>query len=276
MKKIRKNSLFKACFWVAGLLAQACNEPSKGCLDLKATNFDVTAETDCDACCTYPNLRLQVGHYWEGDTLLALGGKYRIGTDSIQILDIQLYLSDFQVTNTDNGVSRVKDSVFLIRYADTLKVENSFALLGRKNGFDYKIGTFSGAGRVAQVSFTVGLGTVANGTNPNRMTLSHPLSIKADSMYLGAERQYIYQKIIFARAKDGVNFKDTVQVNITTAANVTVTAANNLVFKEGFDAVLPLRLYYRRLFEGVNFSSDKTTMANRIVSNTTSNLFSIQ
>ena len=51
-------------------LVMGCFEGEEGCLDARALNYDVTADTDCSGCCNYPELQLNFTHkvYLEKDT----------------------------------------------------------------------------------------------------------------------------------------------------------------------------------------------------------------
>ena len=49
-------------------LLSGCYEDRKGCLDLRATNFDIDADRECDGCCVYPQLRLVFEHKLSPDS----------------------------------------------------------------------------------------------------------------------------------------------------------------------------------------------------------------
>ena len=88
-----------------------CEPPTRGCLDIEATNLDVSADAPCeDDCCTYPQLVLTVnqeynGAIWRPDSAYQndLGYWFRIRS-------IVFYLSDF--TFFQNGTSyQITDSL---------------------------------------------------------------------------------------------------------------------------------------------------------------------
>ena len=245
-----------------------CQEPSKGCLDANATNFDVTATKPCiDNCCTYPNLTLQTD-YFSNDTgkviKFKFDDKFKIGTDSIQILEAQFYLSDFQLITPDNKIVTTIDSVALYRQKDTIKTLANYALVGKNNGFDFKIGSFNQNGKFSKVRFKFGLNDIANQTNPAKMPTGHPLSIQRDSMYLNSANTYIFNRLV-VRKWQGTGAKDTMRFYITKAKDIEIV--KNFSFTEGFDAVIPLRINYLAFFTGVNFSSPTNTIKEQIVSN---------
>ena len=270
--KFPKPVLLPLMFIIITLIFQNCLEPTEGCLDVNATNFDVTAAKNCDkSCtCTYPSLIIAT-NYTSGTSNFNFNTTYKndIG-DSFRIVSTQLYLSDFQLINDKNVTIRTIDSVSLTRATDTIKVLNNYALVGKNIGFDFTIGTFNSTDKFTKVKFRVGLDDVATKTIPSKMPSTHPLSTKADSMYLSSQNQYIFNKFVIAK---GVNFKDTLRINITTPTDLEFVKA--LSFPLGFNASIPLTINYLQFFKGVKFSDDVNLIKQKIVNNTSS-AFSIQ
>lgn len=274
MKKVRNKGLYHCFFSVLiaflSIFLNSCQEPTEGCLDVRATNFDVTATTRCTTaeCCSYPNLTLQVNHLW-GTEKFSLNKKYLFDSDSIEFLSFQMYLSDFKLTTSDNKIATVIDSVPLARERDTIKVLNNFTLVGKNIGFDYSLGKFDQPAKYAKVAFQVGLNSTLTTAVPSKMSTSSPLSTKADSMYLSASKTFIFNKLVIARK----NTKDTLQLFITTPK--TVEIVKNVSFTEGYNATIPLTINYLQFLNGVKMSDSQNTMKEKIVNNT-AQAFSIQ
>jgi hypothetical protein len=265
-----------ASFLLAFLLIlffSSCQPPSKGCLDVKATNFDVTATVSCvDNCCTYPNLTLQTNYIIDEVSKLKIkfddttNVKYRfkLGLDSIRIIGSQFYLSDFQLITLDNKIIKTIDSTLLYRQKDTIRTLSNYALVGRNNGFDFKIGSFNQSGKFSKLQFTIGLNAEANKTDPSKMPSSHPLGTQRDSMYLKKDITYIFNKLTIEKWRNQSK-KDTLRFFITSPQNVVIT--KDMFFKEGFDVTIPLTINYAKLIEGVNFSANENTIKEKIVTN---------
>ena len=74
----------------------SCEESVDGCLDIRATNFDVAAVTACDSCCTLPTGSLDL--VFKFDTLnLSFNTDYPLGVDTIQLNSIELPFSQFRL-----------------------------------------------------------------------------------------------------------------------------------------------------------------------------------
>lgn len=251
------------------LCLNACQETTKGCLDVRATNFDVTVTQACeDNCCIYPYLTLQADYFYD-TTKFSFNKKYKIDgvADSIEFLSFQFYLSDFQVVTSDNKTATVIDSILIARNSDTIKTLSNYALVGKNNGFEFKIGKFDKPTKYAKVKFQVGLDNIANQAIPSKMPTGTPLSTQSDSMYLKAQNTYIFNKIVYKiKSKP-----DTVRLFITTATPLVFT--KNVSFTEGFDAKIPLKIDYKRFITDINFTETQNVIRQKIVTNTPSAFF---
>ncbi|MDZ7876260.1 MAG: MbnP family protein [Saprospiraceae bacterium] len=243
----------------------ACEQPKKGCTDIRATNFDVTAAESDKTACIFPQLVFQVS-YTVGDSNYIETSSYKntLG-QSFKIVRAATYLSDFQLIQTDNTIAKPIDSIFLYRQTDTIKALNSFAMIGRNNGFEFPIGTFDAVGKsYAKCRFSIGLSSEVNKTDAAKMQSGHPLSTRPDSMYNRATKSYIFNKIVLA---SGINFKDTLQVDMTSLSPVELT--KNILTTEGQNAVVKLKVNYLLMLKDVNFTEAKNISTQKIVDNAT-------
>jgi hypothetical protein len=249
----------------------ACEEPKKGCTDIRATNFDVSAAKEDNTTCTFPKLIVQTA-YTVGDSGFLLTSSYKNALNqSFKIIQATTYLSDFQLITSDNKTSKPIDSIFIYRVTDTIKALNSFAMIGRNNGFQFTIGTFEDVGKTfAKVKFNLGLISDINKTDAIKMPSGHPLSIRPDSMYNRTTKNYIFNKVIVA---SGLNFKDTLNVEMMTLSPIELT--NQIKTIEGSDVFINLIVNYLRLFDGVNFTDTQSVNKQKINDNATK-VFSIK
>ena len=81
----------------------ACQENERGCLDIRSANFNVSAVTECDSCCVFPQARLDVDLVF--DTLpFSFNAQYPIndGVDTVRVTLFRLAFSDFFFSNANN------------------------------------------------------------------------------------------------------------------------------------------------------------------------------
>jgi hypothetical protein len=268
-------NLLQVVLWVPFMLFSFsnCYEPKTDCLDIRATNFNVAADKACSGCCAYPTLKLEINYVF-GDTTLNFNDKYSLnGIDSFQILAAKTYLSDFQWVTTDNQVRKVTDTIQLIGYNQNRFATNDFVLINKKEGFSFEVGHFQAGGSFKQLSFKVGLNTVANQTNPIKMPATHPLNPNRDtiSMYLDSVQGYIFNKMVLQ--KTTLPAKKVVLQMAQTPLPIVFN--QNFVLKEGFDAVVRLNVDYKKLLQGVDFNQTQTVMQSQMIANTP-NIFSLE
>lgn len=263
--KILRGLFFQkmAFFSLIFLAIVACEEPKKGCTDIRATNFDVAAATDDNTTCTFPKLVVQTA-YVVGDSGLLNTSVYKNALgQQFKILQAATYLSDFQLLTSDNKVFKTTDSILLYRTVDTIKALNSFAMIGRNNGFEFAIGTFEAVGKTfTKCRFNLGLTPEANQTDATKMPSGHPLSIRPDSMYHRTTKSYIFNKLVIAK---GTNLGDTLSINMTTLNLIELT--KDLPTKEGANITIQLIVNYLQLLNDVDLTKSKNLIEAQVVTN---------
>jgi hypothetical protein len=253
----------------------SCEEPKKGCTDIRATNFDVTAAKEDNINCVFPKLTLQVA-YTVGDSSLLFSSTYKNALNqSFKIVNASTYISDCQLFTSDNKIFKTTDSMALYRLTDTIRVLNSFAMIGRNNGFQFTIGTFEAVGKTfTKLRFNIGLIPDVNKTDATKMPSGHPLSIRPDSMYNRATKSYVFNKLVVA---SGTNFKDTSTIEVSNLTPIELT--KNLPTIEGQDVVINLIVNYLPLFKDIDFTKSKDLIQQKFVANindATIKIFSIK
>ncbi len=266
-------------------LFQSCYTPTEGCLDINATNFDASADEQCESCCTYPELELTVFHSvitessLGADSCINHSSSFALtnGDDNVfQINDIEFYLSDFQLVMMDGTIKEVEDTITLSIYEDIVTqiskdtlVKDDFVLITRSQP-TYSIGNFTGPGAYMQVKFKVGIPSVLSTTDVDTLATSHPLS-SSQGMHFGArDTGFILQNFsvvndtatsltaitAYEIGKDDFN---TIDVELDFFRN----------FDPGFDITIPLKVNYSKWLQGINFATDsEATIKATIVSNT--------
>jgi len=213
---------------VTVLLQTSCYEPTEGCLDIEATNFDASADEQCESCCIYPKLKLSIFHAIETQNFgmtadscifFSADSTFIFGSSSFQISQMFFYLSDFRLTMSTGEVVQVNDSIQLnildnaitLEEIDTLVIDD-FVLIER-SAFNYTVGEFIAPGNYEKIQFKVGLNSRLNTTYPDTLNSSHPLAISADSMHTGFRNSgYILQK--FEVVRDTMTLPDNYTYSI--------------------------------------------------------------
>ncbi len=243
----------------------ACYENREGCLDVNATNFDVSADLRCADCCTYPLLRLNILHRIKDaqlDTFYNLMIDQAITLDSIHfftIKNIRYYISDVKLKRADGTLVGVNNEIELSITApnsDTIPFfeEDNFALISRRTPRNSNIGTLSQNGDFVGVQFKIGLAENINQTNPNLVPLTHPLHISGE-MYDTLSSNYIFNQIELFRTAE-VDTTPTV-VNIIGDKYMEIIDLDFPFNTDiGFNITLTIRVDYREWFKQIDIENE--------------------
>jgi len=265
-------------------LLQACYEPTEGCLDTRATNFDLDADEACADCCTYPQLSLRFDNVWDyGDTIVAL----RLDTfyldaanNPFRLERIRFYWSNLRLQLSNGETLRLDDSldVAIAENGDTTMIsildDIMLADINRASR-TVSLGNLVPEGMLTGLQATFGIEDPTNKTVVTSVSTSHPLAQQERLMNFGAEFGYVFAKVEY--------FQDTIATDtILRAINIygsdflrelDLNLAVPSSFVDGFDPTLVIEQDISRWFEGINVRlEDTVALKNQFVQNLTQSL----
>lgn len=263
--KMNKGSLWAAQL-VLVLSLQHCAEPKTGCLDVRATNFQVDADATCGDCCTFPQIRLDLLHKFTiGDSLLNFipGNTYPDGTGNpFRLGDLRFYLSEIHFLRSDGTTNKLNKTVVLRKAnpnGDSLRieVEDNFALatpaaLGR-----IQPGNFQDGGTFTGVRFKIGVGEPARNADPGSAPNSHPLRPQNVPMWTTTQG-YLSQRIeVFPGSPPADTIRRLLEIGGTTSVReITLRFKSPLSVPPGFHIALTLQIDYARWLKNIQFRTD--------------------
>lgn len=201
MKRSCELRMSSRVLWV-GLLCvvSSCAILEEGCLDVYATNFAVDVDKGCSACCTYPQIRIDLLHKIQvGDSLQNITPEtvdYSDGAGhSFRIQDIRFYVSGIHLLRSD-GMEVGVEEMIALKKADgsTVTVENNFGLWTPSSLARFIPGTFKKADEITAVRLTLGVGQSISGTMPESAPTTHVLFPKTIPMWT-ASAGYTTQRV---------------------------------------------------------------------------------
>jgi hypothetical protein len=237
------------------LCLSACFEPKEGCLDIAATNFDAGADKDC--CCEYPKLVLSVNQVY--DSLLFLNNSLYPDASGhlFRIKSVAFYLSDFQAFQSGQAFS-VSDTITLNTFvgSDTsgMLFTNDFQLV-RRTPVVYSVGTFRQDGNFEEVSFRFGLSEAAQKVIPSKAPINHPLYTQPDSLWRGQTNGFVFLQAVVVRDSMEATQPVTLRFLQADLGQQYLGATGLFVHPTGYDFPLVLTVDYKKMFEGVNWST---------------------
>jgi hypothetical protein len=244
---------------------QSCNQPTQGCRDINATNYDVTADENCeDDCCQLPELKIQFSHKIEqrvGDVDTVVNFKYNTSyilpislTDTFSFQKIKCYFSDFRLIDMDGGEVQVNDRLTIDLEGDdpdSITIVDD-VLLFDAGSTNYTLGEFDQPNTFEGLKFTVGLQSELFTTNPEIAPANSAFT--PDSINYEVDFGYIPQKYVFFSEPSLVDsistiFRvfDPVEIELSTDPFALVT---------GFDGTLRMTVRYDQLFENIVLGTD--------------------
>jgi hypothetical protein len=238
----------------------ACYDSKEGCLDVKAVNFDPTADRNC--CCEYPRLVLTTLHAW-GTGLMTYQVPLAIPVgDSIVIRSLRWYASDISMSTAAGRISIIEADNLPQRNSGKLEVKKNIALVDR-NELNYPLSTYTASGTTNLLQFMIGLPAGYNNLIIDSIS-SHPLARQSDTMYDDASNRYLHTKIVF----EAVKTKKLYSLTWTSSeAQLPISLAYNKVIEAGENLPLPIRIDYKRWWTGVTLDMQPNQMVSRIRSN---------
>lgn len=181
MRGMIQSKPHRVLFLFLGLAVLSCSKPVEGCLDIRATNYNVSADEAC--CCTYPVLKLLISHaadtlFQSPDSIYAnqAGQVYRL-------TGARFFLSDFVFYVRDVGPVEVSDSLLLLLDdGSTLRVKDDVIQIQRSLS-TYTVGTLVTSGWIDSISFQIGLLPELAAVLPADVPADHPLRTPLNGLY---------------------------------------------------------------------------------------------
>jgi hypothetical protein len=241
----------------------ACYEPVEGCLNPRASNFDLDADEACSDCCTLPELKITFNAVWnDGGESEAL----RLDTFYTDALDqawrfkrLRFYWSGLTLEKTDGNLLLIRDSldVAIVTGADTstIVVRDDIVLVDIDGASGrFTVGTIEANGFMSRLNGLMGIAQPINSAVTTSVPTGHPLSPQLGKMNFGADKGYVFAKLEY--------FQDTIATD-TTAREINILGDDALLaftldlplpmqLVEGFDQILLIEQDIARLFEGIN------------------------
>ena len=249
------------CLFILLLSLASCFVPKKACLDIEAANFDATADENC--CCTYPSLSLNFLHVY--DTLVYLEkNAYRNEFGMFRPQSVVFYLQEFKIQQ-QNTFYPISDSLSFYSFGanpgDTIQQEltNDFVLV-RRTTLNAKAGTFRQTGTFEGIQFRVGLTTAANKVMPSKAPANHPLHTQSDNLWTDRNNGFVVARIIVAADSLSATVPDTFIYRVNDLpASFFMQNSSNFKHEPGYDFSLKVKVDYKALFSGVDWSAPIST-----------------
>ncbi len=261
------------------LIFVSCYEPIKGCQDVLAVNYSVTADETCDEdvtdCCRYPNLFLTISQK-VGEELFSEDSIYLNALNQEYCLPRAIFfISDVSLESEDGEISYINDKIsgnsLLAGNLESVSTKDDVVLV-RKPLINFDIGEFVQPEKnFTKLRFSVGLDDTLNHFDISSLDESHVFQ-SSDSLFVSLEDGFIQAQFTIG---------NKMMMDTSSYTFVGDDVIRHFEFDvdtmatRGVNFYLPLQVDYEQWLWGVNFELDsKEDIINKMKANTM-NSFSI-
>jgi hypothetical protein len=273
-------------FWLFLLvlfLFVGCYEPKEGCLDLEATNYDVSADDPCPNCCKYPVLSLLFQHHIapanQPDTSMTIfyNKKYQSVLDTNHYFYFdrgRFFISDLKLVREDGLEIGVQDSFWLpLLGGDSVYLEDNYSKHDREIFAAANLGTVRTDGQFTGVKFLLGLSPTVQQAWVDTLTAGHPLAAENDSLsYLDGVG---YLPVHLSIRPDTLPGTLPIDFVFTEGKQISLDFEQPTSIDRGFNIKLTLRMNYMTLFRDIDFKNDSEAVMREKIDSQLSNAISV-
>ena len=243
------------------LFTLSCYTRKEACLDTYATNYDVSADDQCDnGCCTYPGLMVEVEKkagdslFMVNDTLVnSLGQKFRI-------LDLRCYFSDFSLFQNQGIKTKI---IELISNSDKSVIIPDDMKIWRWADPAFSVGTVKIYGRLDSLIFYLGLNSVMNNTTFTNLPSTH--SLLTENALKDEAGNVVFMTLRCVRF---FNKSDTINISISKSNSPFKFAISKpITTQKGDDILYKLKADYHVLMKDVDLKLPVSSIENGIKNN---------
>lgn len=236
------------------LVFAACQETEEGCLDLLSSNYNFNAVTECDSCCTYPNIIFN--YRIDYDTLLsrALLDTFHLDSgDSLILHNMKLSTGDYTFVGPN----------FSYRIRDSLKVNELFVkddYILAENTTAYTIGQVRYEGQTNSVLLSVGIdaATVDTWGSLDNIDQTSELDMLLDSMYVSNINEVAMMRMRL-QVEDSIRHL-VISSDVALDFDRTIDKSNSV----GENIIFNLRVDLKALTQNINASLSNAEMESLI------------
>jgi hypothetical protein len=244
------------------LFLSSCYEDRIGCLDGDATNFDLLADQPCPDCCEYPQLSVDVDHFY-GEESFSFDSTYQDGAGNNFIVSrFRYYLSDLRLGTLSTTLDEPEnpEEFSVIEGADTVTttLNADVALITASSGSARTLGRLRlGTEALTQVRALIGVSSDLNAVFPPSASSSSPLSTQPDLLNFLDGEGYVQGRLEYIL----VNTTDTLSVSWFGNQEVILPFGGEVAPLRGFNLTLEMAADYARVLGEVDLTADSASVA---------------
>ena len=239
----------------------SCYESQEGCLDSLASNYEISADRDCENCCQYPRVILRFRYLYNDNVYRFSDTIINNISTRVRLLDQNIFLSNISLETSLGEKIPWRDSISMFLSSQRIRQPIDFLQI-RRNVSQAEISSVRFAGEIDNISLNVGLPPRFNGID--LQPSPHPALDIRDNMRdtLGNFFAARFNLVV------GADLTDTIVVVVPASESFKINPLNKPEARFGQSIILELRLDYNQLFANIDFDSATITqISNQIRQN---------
>ncbi len=112
-KNLKKISLLLPILCLISICFVSCYETSEGCLEKWASNFDISADINCNDCCTEPKFSFNLNWIYNQETLNQDSFYTNVNNQTYRILNARFLMNRFKVWNIEQDTLKKLDTTII-------------------------------------------------------------------------------------------------------------------------------------------------------------------
>jgi hypothetical protein len=264
-KHLKVNVSWPVLFFIGFALLISCNSRVDVCLDIEASNFDVTGDRHDQELCNYPDMFLKVQYSW--DTI-------SFSTDSFYtndlgqrfaLTDVYVLVSQFALNGVEMGRMVVEDRTnwFLKdgSEGEYISVINDFTFVDRSK-FSFLLGEWRTTDVVNRFDFFVGVPDTLTPTEIDSLDEDHVLR-ESRTYYNTSTNEFATARFIMAR-DSALMVLDTF---VVSSGPIAFSFPLDKQLSRGRNDEVAIKIDFHTIFRDVDLDQDSTAIAMQLAAN---------
>jgi len=244
-------------------LCIGCNARVEGCLDIEASNFDVTVDKNDPDACNYPDMLLKVQYSW--DTLSFSRDSLYVN-DFGQLLifeDVYVLVSQFALNGIEVGRLVVEDRTdwFLVEEDASIRAIDDFTFVDQSK-FSFVLGEWRTTDSVNRLDFYVGVPDTLTPTSLDLLSDNHVLR-EPRAFYNEETNEFATARFIIARD----SAKTELDTFVISSGPLAYSFPLSKELTRGRDDDVGIEINFHAIFRDVDLDLDSATIAQHLANN---------
>jgi len=251
-------------------LCIGCNARVEGCLDIEASNFDVTVDKNDPDACNYPDMLLKVQYSWDTLSFSTLSSTTEAfyTNDMGQLLgfeDIYVLVSQFALNGMELGRLVVEDRTdWFLKEGDGgeyVKAIDDFTFIDYSK-FSFILGEWRTTDLVDRMDFFVGIPDTLTPTSVDSLSEDHVLR-EPRAFYNEETNEFATARFIIARD----SARTEIDTFVVSSGPLAYSFPLSQQLTRGRDDEVSIKIDFYAIFRDVDLAQDSASVARQLADN---------